>query len=378
MTANDSLQSDRLDSTLTTRAKEDFYRSEKKSQTKEGKYLLAHNFKLDLNPSYSLPFCLFSLLFIMRSALLACVFAVGVAFASAAPNANVCDADTVQLELRPSGSSNNQFSQYELAFVAIDPKAGMNKADFIDIHYRVNNEDSVNLRVLTEAAITNTNERAKQAQVEGIQLEGGDVIRAYATYSSNGIACDTPIHTFNAPEEQRMTRNRRQVNNQYETSAASEPIRRRRTPMMQQMSEEDHFWTAAAIEAEQNHAAGACPAIAMDQQILRQAGSRDAFVLAFENKTPGKQLHYVDLHMATDADQGWDNLRLASDMQLDLAHKVMQPGVVIKPNQALSWYWSYRTSSPDGLTIDCTTPITTITAAEVTHEVDLNQIIQRA
>jgi hypothetical protein len=28
--------------------------------------------------------------------------------------------------------------------------------------------------------------------------------------------------------------------------------------------------------------------------------------------------------------------------------------------------------------IDCTTPITTITAAEVTHEVDLSQIIQRA
>jgi hypothetical protein len=37
----------------------------------------------------------------------------------------------------------------------------------------VNNEDSVNLRVLTEAAITNTNERAKQAQVDGIQLDGG-------------------------------------------------------------------------------------------------------------------------------------------------------------------------------------------------------------
>ena len=37
----------------------------------------------------------------------------------------------------------------------------------------MNNEDSVNLRVLTEAAITNTNERAKQAQVDGIQLDGG-------------------------------------------------------------------------------------------------------------------------------------------------------------------------------------------------------------
>ena len=67
----------------------------------------------------------------MRSLLLLCVLAVSVGLALAAPQLNVCDADAVQLELRPSHSNN-----YQLAFVAIDPKAGQNKADFIDIHYR--------------------------------------------------------------------------------------------------------------------------------------------------------------------------------------------------------------------------------------------------
>jgi len=62
----------------------------------------------------------------------------------------------------------------------------------------------VNLRVLTEAAITNSNEVAKHASVDGIQLEEGDIIRAYATYSANGIACDTAIHTFNAPDLKEM------------------------------------------------------------------------------------------------------------------------------------------------------------------------------
>ena len=95
-------------------------------------------------------------------------------------------------------------------------------------------------------------------------------------------------------------------------------------------------------------------------------------------QTPGKQLHYVDLHYATNGDAEWENLRLASDMQLDLAHKVMQPGVVIKPNEQLSWYWSYRTSNADGVVLDCTTPVNTIAPQQVTHEVDLTNVIQRA
>jgi hypothetical protein len=137
------------------------------------------------------------------------------------------------------------------------------------------------------------------------------VIRAYATYSANGIACDTAIHTFNAPEMQQMRINRRQAD--WDTQAAA-PMRRRRTAVRPiEMSEEDHFWTAAAVEAEMNHAAGVCPAIAMDQDIFRQAGTRDSFVLSFENKTPGKQLHYVDLHLATDADQGSAQTQRASD-----------------------------------------------------------------
>jgi hypothetical protein len=296
----------------------------------------------------------------MRSALLLCLLAVSVALASAAPQLNVCPADQVQLELRPTTGG-----QYQLSFVAVDPRASQNKADFIDIHYRINNENSVNLRVLTEAAMTSNNERAKQAQVDGIQLDAGDVIRAYATYSANGIACDTAIHTFNAPE---MRNNRRNVQN-FEAQAMRRPI---------MMTAEDEFWTQAAIEAEMNHAQGACPAIAMDTDILKMAGLQNTYVLSFENKTPGKQLHYVDLHYATDADQGWENLRLASDMQLDLAHKVMQPGVVVKPNEQLSWYWSYRTSSADGIVVDCTTPVNTIAPQQVTHEVDLTNVIQRS
>ena len=67
----------------------------------------------------------------MRAALLLCVLAVSLALASALPNANVCDDQQVQLELRPIAHNN-----YQLSFVAIDPRAQQNKADFVDIHYR--------------------------------------------------------------------------------------------------------------------------------------------------------------------------------------------------------------------------------------------------
>jgi len=113
----------------------------------------------------------------------------------------------------------------------------------------------------------------------------------------------------------------------------------------------------------------------LDQDIVKIAGLDNTYMLTFENRNPKNQLHYVDLHLSTDPTQGWDNLRLASDMQLSLAHKVMQPGVVVKPTETLNWYWSYRTTGADGQTaIDCTTPIQTIRPQEVTHEISLAQI----
>lgn len=65
-------------------------------------------------------------------------------------------------------------------------------------------------------------------------------------------------------------------------------------------------------------------------------------------------------------------------MQLTMAHKVLQPGVVIRPNEQLSWYWSYRTASNDGVVVDCTSPVTTIRPEQVTHQIDVNQINQMA
>lgn len=67
----------------------------------------------------------------MRAALLLCVLAVSLALAAALPNANVCNEQQVQLELRPSAQG-----MYQLSFVAVDPRAAQNKADFVDIHYR--------------------------------------------------------------------------------------------------------------------------------------------------------------------------------------------------------------------------------------------------
>lgn len=323
----------------------------------------------------------------MRSLSLVCLL-LAVTAVAAAPQLNVCSPEKVQLELRPLGSfsgrspSGEVLSDYQLAFVALDNNMAQNKADWIDIHYRVNNEDSVNMRVLTEAALTSNNARAKQAQVDGIQLEAGDVIRAYATYSSNGIACDTPIHTFNAPSmaemqpTQRLTRRQRQMmlDNDMDINAIMRsPSMRRPYARAEEPSAEDQFWTAAAVEAEINTMQGACPGIAVDQDIFKQSNTMNSYVLSFENKTPARQLHYVDLHITKDG-QEWDNLRLASDMQLDLAHKVMQPGIVVRPNEQLAWYWTYRTSASDGSTVDCSTEIETITAQEVMREVNLQQL----
>lgn len=65
-------------------------------------------------------------------------------------------------------------------------------------------------------------------------------------------------------------------------------------------------------------------------------------------------------------------------MQLTLAHRVMQPGVVVHPDQTLKYYWSYRTvDGVSGQSIDCTTPIETIRPHEVTKEVSM-QALQAA
>ena len=90
----------------------------------------------------------------------------------------------------------------------------------------------------------------------------------------------------------------------------------------------DQFWSQAALE--ENEIAGAsCPAVPLDQDLVKIQGLDNTYMLSLENRNPAKQLHYVDLHLSTDENKGWDNLRLASDMQLNLAHRVMQPGIVI-------------------------------------------------
>jgi hypothetical protein len=153
------------------------------------------------------------------------------------------------------------------------------------------------------------------------------------------------VHSWNAPEADQVvssTQMMRERNiNRRDNRENFHRENQRNINRRLRAQAEDEFWTQAAEEAEVNALQGACPAIALDQDILKQAGLRDTFVLSFENKTPARQLHYVDLHLTNegvDADiNEWDGLRLASDMQLELAHKVMQPGVVIKPDQQLSW-----------------------------------------
>lgn len=71
----------------------------------------------------------------MRSLLSLCLLASVALLAAAAPNANVCPMERVQLELRPLDMGRD-FGTFQLAFVAVDPQAASDKADFIDIHYR--------------------------------------------------------------------------------------------------------------------------------------------------------------------------------------------------------------------------------------------------
>ena len=71
----------------------------------------------------------------MRSLLSLCLLASVALLAAAAPNANVCPMERVQLELRPLDMGRD-FGTFQLAFVAVDPHAASDKADFIDIHYR--------------------------------------------------------------------------------------------------------------------------------------------------------------------------------------------------------------------------------------------------
>jgi hypothetical protein len=311
----------------------------------------------------------------MRAFALLALMACSAVLVLAAPQA--CPSLPVQLELRP-----NTDGRYQLVFASIDPHS-QQQMDFVDIHYRVNNEESVNMRVMTEAALTSDNQRAKHAQIDGIELQPGDALRAYATYSAKGYACDTPIHTFSAPEQElvnSMNNFRRAGRADLEVQAARPMMRRPATypatyPATNPINTQS-FWTQAIAEQQGLHEAQglACPSIQLDQDIVKIQGLADTYLLTFENKNPAKQLHYVDLHLSTSSETGWDNLRLASDMQLNLAHKVMQPGVVVKPNETLKWYWSYRTMDTQGQVIDCTTPISVITPAQITHEITMQQL----
>jgi len=320
----------------------------------------------------------------MRSIVFLSLALLSFAGAAFAAPPGVCPTVPVALELRTSGAKPGV---YKLVFTTLDHEDAV-QPDFIDIHYRINNEDSVNLRALSQMSIADNSQRAKQAQVDGIVLRPGDALRAYATYSARGYACDTAVHTFNAPEyDERDVRDTRfQTYAMPYTYAPYAPYH----AGAYARADPDEFWIQAALEeeaAQRDHAkaladmsssVAACPAIDSDEQILKQAGSEDTYVLSFENRNPSQQLEYVDLHVSNDQHGGWDNLRLASDMQLTLAHKVLQPGIVMRPDEQLRWYWSYRAATKDGRVVDCTTPIRTTSADMVNREVDVEQIKQMA
>jgi hypothetical protein len=330
------------------------------------------------------------------------VASAGLLLVSAAPintQATLCPSLPVQLELRSSPTLKNK---YQLVFASIDPNNHQN-ADFVDIHYRINNMDSVNLRVSTQDAVTEQRVSAKQAQVDGISLVPGDALRAYATYQAKGYACDTPVHTFSAPESDNINdseldfnnlnnnmnninsiRNMRSINNNNNNNNINRNINNNRNRNNNNFRSNNlnnnnnnlnnnDFWSQAALE-EVSEQGASCPAIAIDQDIVKIQGLDNTYMLTFENTNPAKQLHYVDLHLSTDAANGWDNLRLASDMQLHMAHKVMQPGVVIKPTEQLKWYWSYRATASNGEVVDCTTPVSTIAPNQITHEITMQQL----
>lgn len=327
----------------------------------------------------------------------------------------LCPSLPVELQLR---HNNQDLNRYKLVFAAIDPHHSPYNTEFVDIHFRVNNEDSKNVRVLTQSAVTQENLPAKQAQVENIVLMPGDVLRAYATYSAKGYACDTPMHTFNAPDwsdsttydnidafqldprfikQQHKLRQQQKIIDQqnrfvasayygiddsddvdtlYSRRYAVDPRQSFSASAVRQMymptrgDDQDLFM----INDEQTKTGSVCPSIPIDEDILKIKGLQDTYLLQFENKNPIKQLHYVDLHISTDPEnQLWDNLRLGTDMQLNLAHKVMQPGIVVRPYEKLHWYWSYRTTDANNQVIDCTTPINSISPIEVTHEINMKQ-----
>jgi hypothetical protein len=338
---------------------------------------------------------------VMRTFLLLAFVALSASsLVAGAPQAPLCPSLPVQLELRTSPVQSNK---YQLVFASIDQTQNyQNAPDFVDIHYRINNENSVNLRVMTQDSVTQHNVPAKQALVDNITLLPGDALRAYATYSAKGYACDTPIHTFSAPDFDEKdtiidtsdvrrfgTINRRFPNtpNTMQTMAVrgirsigGQPSGAMRRPMsgIYGYPIVDQFYTQADIDQTSPFEQNACPSVPLNEDIVKIQGLDNTYMLSFENRNPSKQLHYVDLHLSTDAANGWDNLRLASDMQLNLAHRVMQPGIVVKPHQTLKWYWSYRTVDTNGQVVDCTTPIQQITPQEVTHEITMAELNKAA
>jgi hypothetical protein len=129
--------------------------------------------------------------------------------------------------------------------------------------------------VASRDAVTNNNVPAKQAEVDGINMLPGDVIRAYATYAAKGYACDTPIHTFNAPEPEELHNMR--------VNAARQQMGYPATMRRQQMNPRgydmiDQFDSMGADDVIGSQSA-VCPSIALDQEVLKIAGLDNTYVL---------------------------------------------------------------------------------------------------
>lgn len=242
--------------------------------------------------------------------------------------------------------------------------------DWIDLHMKVNEREQ-NIRLVTAMS-------SKQVVQDGIVVMPNEMLRYYATYSVNGVSCDTPTYEYQATGNQNGINNNNDINNgafgantRYQQQAA--PLRTASRGASAPLSRNgiypsatSRYFPASSYDVQASPlrrwirdartniitpasqvSAKACPIIATEQ-IVTASSQPNTYKLTFVNYDAQADPEWVDLHLQVQGKEE-TNLRLVSNMQ---GKEATQDGITLLPGEVLRYSATYRVNG-----MSCDTPV---------------------
>jgi len=228
----------------------------------------------------------------MRVSLFSLVTILSLSLVAAAPS-SVCPLSGIST----ASLSTISPPSYVLKFTWHDAKVPI---DFIDMHYRVNSGDFVNVR-----AFASTTATPSATVTHPLILSPGDVLHAMVTYSAGGVGCDVPIDRLEpAPTTLRTAADN--TNTNMDTAAIAP----------------SNAQTAAAIPTP------ACPFGTVKSHVVQ---STEGMMIVAQTEMP---MDYIDVHAEFGTTS--DNIRIGSNTA-----SAQSPILPLADNDHLNYYITY-------------------------------------